>query len=652
MKNIFKAIILGAGVVSAASCSDFLDQTSPSEITTQTACESAENANLILNKVYGELTKGETYTQYVSMHWATNSDIELIDGLGEGNVSNTTSERGNMNYNANPGWGNLSKGWNAMYSAIEYANMLVDGVNSSSAAGGNSDEAVALRRYRAEAKVLRAMVYLDLTRVFGDIPFKLNATSPENVYLGKTDRDDIYDALISDVEGAIDDLPWAGDNGLTTEHANKGFAHAVVAQLCLTRAGWAIREQAKSGYETAAENSDAKYPTQRCDESTRKAMYQKAGEHLAAIINSGKHKLNPSFADEWYKVNQRELDTQYQENIFEIPDGLGKSSELGYTIGVRINGASTAFGAKGNSSGKVKLTAPFFWSFDKKDQRRDITCATYEMKEENGILKENMQGNKPFEIYVGKWDVRKMNEEWRSVALNAGNAKWMSGINVIRMRYSQVLLMYAEVANYLNGNPDAGVAGCSLTAREALGQVHTRAFAEADKVNAQSYVNNLTADNFFSAIVDEDAWELAGEGFRKFDLIRWNLLSSKIDEFKASYTNAVKAGNVYPKKLYFKYNKVSKDDSRYGCEWWQIDMSSVQWYAEPEDVETGGWESVTFWGDEDVNKSDKQKNINTYLPFISAGLNSTVKNRYLLPIGSTTISESNGSLHNSYGYSD
>ena len=274
------------------------------------------------------------------------------------------------------------------------------------------------------------------------------------------------------------------------------------------------------------------------------------------------------------------------------------------------------------------------------------------MKEENGILKENMQGNKPFEIYVGKWDVRKMNEEWRSVALNAGNAKWMSGINVIRMRYSQVLLMYAEVANYLNGNPDAGVAGCSLTAREALGQVHTRAFAEADKVNAQSYVNNLTADNFFSAIVDEDAWELAGEGFRKFDLIRWNLLSSKIDEFKASYTNAVKAGNVYPKKLYFKYNKVSKDDSRYGCEWWQIDMSSVQWYAEPEDVETGGWESVTFWGDEDVNKSDKQKNINTYLPFISAGLNSTVKNRYLLPIGSTTISESNGSLHNSYGYSD
>ena len=149
MKNIFKAIILGAGVVSFASCSDFLDQTSPSEITTQTACESAENANLILNKVYGELTKGETYTQYVSMHWATNSDIELIDGLGEGNVSNTTSERGNMNYNANPGWGNLSKGWNAMYSAIEYANMLVDGVNSSSAAGGNSDDAVALRRYRA-----------------------------------------------------------------------------------------------------------------------------------------------------------------------------------------------------------------------------------------------------------------------------------------------------------------------------------------------------------------------------------------------------------------------------------------------------------------------------------------------------------------------
>ena len=56
--------------------------------------------------------------------------------------------------------------------------------------------------------------------------------------------------------------------------------------------------------------------------------------------------------------------------------GLGVSSELGYTVGVRVNGATTEYGVKGNSSGKMKLTAPFFYSFDKKDLRRDINLCT------------------------------------------------------------------------------------------------------------------------------------------------------------------------------------------------------------------------------------------------------------------------------------
>ena len=37
----------------------------------------------------------------------------------------------------------------------------------------------------------------------------------------------------------------------------------------------------------------------------------------------------------------------------------------------------------------------------------------------------------------------------------------------------------------------------------------------------------LMGKDFFDAIVDENAWELAGEGVRKFDLIRWNLLRRK-----------------------------------------------------------------------------------------------------------------------------
>lgn len=80
--------------------------------------------------------------------------------------------------------------------------------------------------------------------------------------------------------------------------------------------------------------------------------------------------------------------------------GLGVSSELGYTVGVRVNGATTEYGVKGNSSGKMKLTAPFFYSFDKKDLRRDITCAQVQLGAENGVTKESMLGNAPLEFML------------------------------------------------------------------------------------------------------------------------------------------------------------------------------------------------------------------------------------------------------------
>lgn len=649
MKNIAKAFILAAGVMNMASCSDFLDQTSPSELTNETISQSTYYTGLTVNKIYGGLTQDQTYSQYIPIIWGLNSDCELVDGLGD-DATNATSERGNMNYNANPGWSRLAQVWDAMYGVIENANLTIEMVESSPLTTGGGSDQKTMERYKGEALTLRAMLYFDLIRFFGDIPLKLESSKSDlsNAYLKKTDRDVIMDTLIVDLKKAIELLPWAGEvSTYSTEHVTKGYAHALLANIALTRAGWAIREKAKDGYETAI-YTDATYPTQRCDAATRKAMYELALEHLSAIISNGTHKLNPSIENEWYLLNQRQLDQTYRENIFEIPMGLGVSSELGYTVGVRINGASAQYGAKGNSSGKMKVTAPFFWSFDKKDLRRDITCCNLQLKETSGILKEEMIGNTPFAIYVGKWDIRKMNEEWRQAAIATGNAKWMSGINVVRMRYPQVLLMYAEVMNELAG-PDGNYAGSAgMTARQALAEVHCRAFDQADKAEAQSYIDAIPADKetFFEAIVDENAWELAGEGVRKFDLIRWNLLAEKTQEFKDNYVAQMNDEiNGYPEKIYFNYTDESKT---------VIDMSSVEWYGLPEGKTSADYDdSKDFFGKERTDAT--QKNLTVNLPSISSGLvgdNVEVKNRYLLPIGSTTISASNGTLYNSYGYSN
>lgn len=646
MKHIIKTFCLAIGILSTTSCSDFLDQTAPSELPQNSVFESVAYTGFAINKLYGDMAQDETYSQYLPIIWGLNSDCELVDGLGS-DTQNTAHNRGAMNYNVSPGWSDIAKMWDAMYGIIENANLAIDGIEKSPLIAEGNENRTTMLRYKGEALTIRAMIYFDLIRIFGDVPMKMEPSQSDlsNVYLSKTDRDEIMDRLITDLEEAIELLPWAGQvSDYTTERVTKGYAHALLANIALTRSGWMIREKAKEGYVTA-EYSDAVYPTQRCDDATRKQMYELALLHLSAIITNNTHQLNPSVENQWLLINQRTLDNTYHENIFEIPMGMGATGELGYTVGVRMNG-NTSYGH--NSSGKMKLTAPYLYSFHKGDQRRDITCANFDIRQTDGVAKEQLLGNSPFAIYVGKWDVRKFDNELANlVATYDPDSKWMSGINVVRMRYPQVLLMYAEVMNKLAGPTGSYTNDAGITAQEALAEVHNRSFENPE--TEETYLNTITRskEDFFEAIVDENAWELAGEGFRKYDLIRWNLLVDKIIEFKQTYVSQVNDG-TYQSTLYFNYS----DDAKT-----KIDASSITYYGIPEGMSASNYQgSRSSWGKVD----DTQ--MNTNLPSISSGLvgNSltgskdavSVKNRYLLPIASTTISASNGVLSNSYGYSN
>ena len=432
MKNIVKLFaITGMSAMMLASCSDFLDQTSPSEMTDTAIFNSTTYTQQALNKVYAGLTKDETYAQVVPLLLGLNSDIELVDGLGESGVTSNIGD------------------------ACAKSKMLA---------------------FKGEALTLRAMLYLDLIRTYGDVPMKFETTNADgsNIYLSKTDRDEIFERMITDLEEAIEYLPWAGNSGYTTERINKGFAHGLLARVAMTYAGYSLREASKPGYETLAE-SDATFPTQRPAAEKRKELYTLAMKHLDAIIASGVHQLNPSYENQWYLINQLTLDQTYKENLYEVAHGVSFSGELGYTVGIRINGKTTYYGAKGNSSGKMKLTAAYFWSFDHNDLRRDLTFANFEIKEgENGNTIENMSGNNPFGLYVGKWDPRKMTDKWLAAA-RASADKVATGINNVMMRYADVLLLYAEVVNELNGADGVGPT-CGLTARK---QPCLRCFAQS-----------------------------------------------------------------------------------------------------------------------------------------------------------------------------
>lgn len=652
MKKILSIIALAAGVAGLSSCSDFLDQSSPSEHTDGNTWTSTYYTGLRVNKVYGGLAQDRTYAQDIPIKWGTNSDCELVDGLGS--TAYASTYRGVGNYNVTPGFSNLSGSWDAMYGIIEDANLNIEGIRGSALLTGGGSEQKEMERYLGECLTLRAMVYFDMLRYFGDIPLKLEPSKSDlsNAYIPKTDRDVIMDTLMLDLEEATELLPWADEvTGYTTEHCTKGYAHALLAQMALTRAGWAIRESAKPGYETAS-FTDPTYPTQRPDAATRKTLYETALKHLTAIITSGKHQLNPSFENQWYLLNQLTLDQTYHENLFEIPMGLSVTGELGYTVGVRLNGVTVKYGY-GNSTGAYKVTAPLLYSYDANDTRRDLTVSNMQITkndEDESITEEKMLENAPFAMYVGKWDPRKMTDEWLSQNLTA-TAKHTTGINVVKMRYSQVLLFYAEVMNELAGGPDANYTGdAGMTARQALAEVHRRAFDTDHKADADAYIAAIPSnkDSFFDAIVDENAWELAGEGMRKFDLIRWNLLVEKILEFKQTYLSQLQNG-VYQELIYFNY----LDDAHT-----QIDMSSVTWDGLPAGKTAADYDaSAKSFGAASLT-SGKDTQVDTNLPSISSGLvgtdgtDVTVINRYIMPIASTTISASNGMLHNSYGYSD
>ena len=646
MNKIFSIIAIAAGVlIINTSCSDFLDQHSESEHSDADVWDSPYYTGLRVNKLYGAMGQDRTYSQDLAIVWNMNSDTEFVDGLGTN--ATAVSERGAMNYNMDPGWSKINDLWTAMYGIIEDANVNIENIRKSNilASGSNSDKA-AMLRYLGESLTIRAMVYFDLLRIFGDIPMKLESSLSDlsNVYLQKTDRDVIMDQLIKDLEEAIDYLPWADEiTGYTTERVNKGYAHGLLAQIAMTRAGWAIREAAKEGYETASDgNSDATYPTQRPDAATRQTLYQKAIQHLATVISSGKHMLNPSFENEWYLINQLTLDKTYHENLFEIPMGENVTSELGYTVGVRLNGITTEYGY-GNSSGKMKTCAPLLYSYDPADKRRDVTVATVQIKQgDNGTIEEVL-GNSPFELYIAKWDPRKMSAQWLANNLKAA-AKHMTGINPIKMRYSNILLWFAEAQNELYG-PTAPDATCGLSPIQALAKVHNRAFDTPQDNNSFLLSAMSSKDAMFDAIVKEHAWEFTGEGFRKWELIRWNLLYAKTIDFKEQYLNDL-SNEVYQSKVYFNYSNAAKT---------KIDMSSITWYGIPADKTEADYAgSVSSFGSSKIG-TGKDKQVDTNLPSISSGLvgdNVTVKNRYLMPIGSSTISASNGKLHNSYGYSD
>lgn len=97
MKTYIKSILLGTGLFSLLSCSDFLDQSSPSELKGENVFNSVVYTEQALNKVYADLTYDHTYGSRIPINFGNNTDIELANATKQSEV-HQNSERGLGNY--------------------------------------------------------------------------------------------------------------------------------------------------------------------------------------------------------------------------------------------------------------------------------------------------------------------------------------------------------------------------------------------------------------------------------------------------------------------------------------------------------------------------------------------------------------------------
>jgi len=650
-KLIYIPVILVAMLF--ASCDDFLETENESGSTDETVYSSVYFTQTAVNGLYDRIADAQMYAQRVSLNWSTNNDIEFA-GADE-NSYNQNSNRGVSNYYATPG--NNVVLFSNIFTMIERANLVIAGINNSPLIeGGTKDQQNSMKALLGEALTLRALGYFELVRLWGDIPFKVEPTKSDlsNVYIPKTDRDSIMNYLLKDLEIAEEYVPWIGQTGGTiayssAEKVSKGFVKGLYARICLARAGYSLRDKAG-------------YPTERGD--NWEYYYGEAKKRCEEIILQEVYTLKKPYVNIWKDVNAYKVDGVNGENLYEVALGLGRSGEIGYSIGVRFY-ANTKYGYSNNSN-VVNTSAYYFYSFDQKDPRRDVTVATAMYSNGSAELKEVYQSN-PLSYNIGKWDQRWMaeNSTWLNQNLEA-NGKWGYGINWIVMRYSDIYLMLAEIDNELNNGP-------TEAAKNALKKVRERAFTilNDDKqlevidytTNVEDYVNNLTTRNaFFDAIVHERAWEFGGEAVRKFDLIRWNLLMEKIQDQRDAFIAMMngqtatvfdKTYDALPENIYYWYLSDKEN----------LAKDSINYYAADPDLDALTSDELKalnitkvkwMFGFTDDNKSKYTERINKF----SSGLwksanglgNGVCDNRHLYPIQTSVISDYLGVVTNSYGY--
>lgn len=537
MKLINK-ILIGAGLLatmSVTSCSD-LTTSSPSAFDDKNVFAQYELAEFNVFSIYEVFGHTNSHRGRYLPWYGFNTDTEIYVDSGEKNAD----EKGDIaqyDIKTNNGQLNLANGpYNELMVGIERANLCISGLRKY----GNIENDAQMAALLGEALCARALIYTELLKAHGEVPARFEPISPETIYLPKSDRDVIYKQLLADLEEAFDYMAWPAQSAATmkTDRPSLAFAKGLYARVALMASGYAQRPD--DGLVNTGNKGSVRLSTDSL--LTKEVLYPKVQLALKDVVDNAGLELYADYEQLWRDLNNFDLEAG-KEIIYSLPMGDARG-RWNFTFAIR-NENYTKWSPSTTSRGGVAGPVPsLFFKYDRtgKDQRRDVSCANFRMENDGTDDLCVLAG-------AGNWYFGKYRFDWQETLPYGGGND--DGVKPVYMRYSDILLMLAEVTNELEG-PDA--------AKPYLLEVRKRAYRGFES-EAEAYVNALTSkEKFFDAIVDERALEFVGEFLRKADLIRWNMLKKKLDQAKSEmYALSEKTGAVY-----YKYNDDGYTLSLYG----------------------------------------------------------------------------------------
>jgi hypothetical protein len=457
--------------------------------------------------------------KYYLKSWIVITDIgsdDMGDGFGD------LAERKQMDrFKYDAGYAELADVWWNAYIIINRASLVIKSVETMP--DGKFDTPEIKKRIIAEARFLRAQNYFNLVRLFGDVVFFGDEYDSDPVganSMTRTDINVIYDFIIDDLLKSEPDL-W--DRELTEKgRASRGAAEALLSKVHLTRAGW--RLDSKTGVMVPGDASN----------------WTEAAAWAKKLMDEGHYNLRSNYRDV-FPAESKDYDLleNNEEHIYFVNcTATNNWFETLLYFGPRLANSS---GGYSSFVGEVELSS----SFDSTDKRKSVTNLDYvldEFEEKQPLNAANASYWYPGMAipHIGKY----LPDENRYSFPPTGNA---SGTNYPLMRFSEVLLMYAEAINESQGPTPESI--------EAFNRVRRRAglseWPNVKDVAGIVYPDNQ--DGFRRAIRQERRWELCYEGIRIFDLRRWGNL---VETFKnrALVANPTTQDGIRAENIELKHN--------------------------------------------------------------------------------------------------